>query len=157
MEIRKLNEADYPAFLELFYALDQLHVEARPDWFQPRAKEDIFPQDAFVSGVRDPECLFLGAFDSRDTLVGIVRATLWDKSGMVEGLKNVCLDNIYVLPAFRRQGIAGQLYQAVADWARKQKAQRLELHVWDFNQDALAAYKAWQFMPQRYVLEQNLE
>ncbi len=156
MKIRNLTEADYPAFLELYYALDQLHAEARPDWFRPRAKEEVFPREHFEAGVQDPDCLFLGAFDGHNTLVGIVRATLWDKSGMIEGLKNVCLDNIYILPAFRRRGIAGQLYRAVENWAREQQAARLELHVWDFNRDALAAYTAWDLTPQRYVLEKEL-
>ncbi len=156
MTIRKMTAADYPAALELFVALDKLHLDARPDWFTEREKEAVFPQEHFAAGVADPECLFLGAFDSQGAMCGLVRATLWQDSGMVKGLKNVCLDNVYVVPEYRRQGIAGKLYHAVESWAKEQGAGRMELHVWDFNKDALRAYESWGMKPQRYVLEKKL-
>ncbi len=153
--IRKLTASDYPAAIELFYALDQLHVEARPDWFLVREKATVFPQEHFEAGIADPDCLFIGAF-AGETLIGLARATLWQDSGMVKNLNNVCLDNIYVLPDYRHQGVAAKLYASVEEWAAAQQAQRIELHVWDFNKDALAAYAAWDFRPQRYVLEKEL-
>ncbi len=156
MNIRKLTEVDYISALELFFELDKLHAEARPDWFVERARETIFPQDAFTAGVKDPECLFLGAFDAQGAMAGLVRATLWEDSGMVKGLKNVCLDNLYVRPRFRHQGIASELYRAVESWAKELGAKRVELHVWAFNEAALTAYQAWGMKPQRYVLEKEI-
>ncbi len=156
MLIRKLTEEDYDFAIELFFALDKLHISARPDWFQERQREEIFPKVHFSASVIDPECLFLGAFDGNGTMAGLARATLWQDSGMIKGLKNVCLDNIYVLPDFRSQGVASRLYQMVEQWARGLGAQRLELHVWDFNKEALLAYEAWGLQPQRHVLEKEL-
>ncbi len=156
MTIRKLTASDYPAALELFFALDKLHADSRPDWFAERKKEDVFPQEHFDAGVADPGCLFLGAFDDGDAMCGLVRATLWQESGMVKGLKNVCLDNIFVVPEYRRRGIAGELYRAVETWAREQEAKRIELHVWGFNEAALRAYESCGMKPQRYVLEKLL-
>lgn len=156
METRRLTKMDYPSALELFFELDKLHADARSDWFIERSKETIFPQDAFDGGVQDPECLFLGAFDSTGTMQGLARATLWQDSGIVKGLKNVCLDNIYVRPQFRHRGIASALYRAVELWAREIGAKRVELHAWAFNETAMAAYQAWGLKPQRYVLEKNL-
>ena len=40
--------------------------------------------------------LELGAFEN-EQLVGFVRASLWEESGMIQGVKTVCLDDIYVL------------------------------------------------------------
>lgn len=156
MTIRLLTKEDYPVMLPLYCALDALHVETRPDWFRSRPEEEIFPRASFDALTEDPECLMLGAFDSGGAAVGLLRATLWQDSGMVKGLKNVCLDNIYVLPAYRRRGIASRLYAAAEDWAREQGACRLELHVWEFNRDAMAAYRAWGLTAQRHVLEKNL-
>ncbi len=155
MELRKLTEADYEAMLELYYQLDLLHTEARPDYFIPRTREEVFPREHYLAGIADPECLFLGVFDSGH-LVGTLRATLWQDSGMIKGRKTVCLDNIFVVPSHRRNGVAGRLYQACEDWARHIGALRLELHAWDFNRDALAAYKSWGLRPQRHVLEKQL-
>ncbi len=156
MEIRKLTEADYFSALELFFELDKLHADARPDWFVERDKEAIFPQAPFHAGINDSDCLFLGAFDTLGTMVGLVRATLWEDSGMVKNLKNVCLDNIYVRPQFRHQGIASEMYRTVELWAKELGAQRVELHVWAFNEAAMAAYRSWGMKPQRYVLEKEI-
>ena len=155
MEIRKLTEFDYDQVIELYYELDELHVQARPDYFARREKDKIYPKDAFVHNLSYPGGLELGAFDD-EQLVGVVSATLCEESGMVKDVKTVCLDNIYVLPAYRRRGIAAKLFAAVESWAKAQGAIRLDLHVWDFNKRAIAMYKAMGMTPQRYVFEKKL-
>lgn len=154
MIIRKLELADYSAMLVLYKALDELHVEARPDYFIHR--DEVFPQEHYSAAISDPKCLLLGAFDTTDKMVAFVRATLWNESGMVKTLRTACLDNIYVLPSYRRNGIATQLFRKVEHWAKDKSAVRLDLHTWDFNKDALAMYQAMGMEPQRYVLEKKL-
>ena len=155
MEIRKLTESDYDAVLDLYQKLDELHVQARPDCFVSREKEKVYPKDAFVHNLSYPGGLELGAFE-KNKLVGIVRATLWEESCMVKGVKTVCLDDIYVLPNYRRKGIASKLFSEVEDWAKSQGAIRLDLHTWDFNKGAIAMYQAMDMTPQRYVFEKKL-
>ena len=155
MEIRKLVESDYDQVIELYTQLDEYHVQARPDYFEHREKEKIYPKDAFLHNLAYPGSMDLGAFaDGR--LVGFVSATLWEESGMRKDLKTVCLDNIYVLPEYRRRGIAAKLFGEVESWAREQDAIRLDLHTWDFNKGAIAMYEAMGMMPQRYVFEKKL-
>ena len=153
MELRKLTKADYPAANRLFKLLDDIHVQARPDYVLPR--EDVFPQEHYDKWMDDPDGLFLGAFNG-ETLAGLVRATLWHESGMVQGVNTVCLDDIYVLEPYRRHGVARKLFEAVEAWARENEAVRLELHVWDFNRGAIAMYREMGMSPQRYVFEKKL-
>ncbi len=155
MEIRKLTESDYDKVIELYKELDELHVQARPDFFVHRDKEEVYPKDAFIQNLACPAGLELGAFDD-EQLVGIVRATLWEESGMVKGLKTVCLDDIYVLPAYRRRGIAAKLFTEVETWAKEQGAVRLDLYTWEFNKGAIAMYQAMGMTPQQYVFEKKL-
>ena len=155
MEIRKLIESDYDQVIELYTQLDVLHVQARPDYFVHREKEKIYPRDAFVHNLSYPGGLELGAFDN-DLLIGIASATLWEESNMRKDLKTVCLDNIYVLPKYRRRGIAAKLFEKVESWAKEQGAIRLDLHTWDFNKGAIAMYEAMGMTPQRYVFEKRL-
>ena len=155
MQIRKLVESDYTSFLKLNIELDELHVEARPDYFVHR--DDVFPKEAFDANLANPESLMLGVFDEEEAMIGFVRGTLWNKSGMVTTLKTACLDDIYVVPAHRRRGIARQLFAEVEQWARAQGAVRLELLTWDFNQGAIATYRALEMTPQRYVFEKKLQ
>ncbi len=155
MELKKLTEADYDQVLDLYQALDDLHVQARPDFFVHRNRDETYPLDAYLQNLADPEVLQLGTFEG-NRLIGVIRATLWKESGMVKGLKTVCLDNIYVLPAYRRKGIASKLFAAVEAWAKEQGAVRLDLYTWDFNKDAIALYRAMGMTPQQYVFEKKL-
>ena len=155
MEIRKLTEFDYDTVIELYRELDEMHVQARPDYFVRRDKNEIYPKDAFVQNLSHPGVLQLGAFEN-EQLVGVVRASLWEESGMVKDKKTVCLDDIYILPAYRRKGIAARLFAEVEFWAKEQGAIRLDLHAWDFNKDAIALYQAMGMTPQRYVFEKKL-
>lgn len=155
MVIRKLTESDYDMVIELYRQLDEMHVQARPDYFVHRDKEKIYPKDAFLHNLSYPGGLELGAFE-KEQLVGIVSATLWEESGMVKDVKTVCLDNLYVLPAYRRKGIAARLFEEVELWAKEQGAIRLDLHTWDFNKNAIAMYYAMGMTPQRYVFEKKL-
>ena len=153
MTIRKLVSGDYEQVRSLYQELDDFHVQARPDCFAPR--EDVYPRKDYEHNLAYPDGLELGAFDG-ECLVGFVRATLWHESFMVKELKTVCLDDIYVRPAYRRRGIAGKLFAQVENWARERGAVRLELHTWDFNKGAIAMYEAMGMTPQRYVFEKKL-
>ena len=155
MELRRLRESDYHMVLELYKELDEMHVQARPDYFIHREKEKIYPKDAFVHNLAYPGSLDLGAFEN-EQLVGFVSATLWEESGMVRDVKTACLDNIYVLPAYRRKGVATKLFSEVELWAKEQGAIRLDLWTWDFNKNAIDMYQAMGMMPQRYVFEKKL-
>ena len=155
MEIKKLEESDYDALLALNQELDAFHWQTRPDYFVPRSSEEAYPRDAFLRNLAHPGVLELGAFEDGQ-LVGFVRASLWEESGMVKGVRTVCLDNLYVMPEHRRKGAATGLFAAVEAWAKEQGAVRLDLHVWGFNQSALALYRAMGMTPQRYVLEKKL-
>ena len=156
MEIRKLTESDYDMVAELYKALDELHVQARPDYFTHREKEIIYPKDAFIHNLMYPFSFDIGAFEN-EQLVGFVSATLWEESGMVKNIKTVCLDNIYVLPNYRRKGIAAKLFAEVELWAQTQGAIRLDLWTWDFNKNAIGMYQAMGMTPQRYVFEKKLQ
>lgn len=155
MEIRKLTGSDYDQIIELYKELDDFHAQARPDYFVYRSKDEIYPRDAFIHNLAHPGCLELGVFDG-EQIVGVANATLWKESGMIKGVKTVCLDNIYVLPAYRRRGIAAKLFTEVETWAKEQGAVRLDVYTWDFNKGAIAMYQTMGMTPQQHVFEKRL-
>ncbi len=53
----------------------------------------------------------------------------------------IYLEDIFVLPAFRRQGIATALLKHLAAFALSKDCGRLEWSVLDWNEDAIAFYK----------------
>ena len=93
MEIRKLAESDYDKVIKLYQELDELHVQARPDFFVSRDKDEVYPKDAFIQNLANPDVMQLGVFDD-EKIVSVVRATLWKESGMVKDIRTVCLYDI---------------------------------------------------------------
>lgn len=154
MELRKLTSADYEEMLALYTALDSMHAKARPDCCVLR--DEVYPREHYEANLTNPISFQIGAFDDQNQLAGLAEATLWHESVMVKGVKTVCLDNIYVLPKYRRSGIGAKLFAAVEQWAREQSAVRLDLHTWDFNKNAISMYRAMGMTPQRYVFEKQL-
>jgi GNAT superfamily N-acetyltransferase len=140
--------------LTLYTALDRLHADARPDCCVLR--DEVYPREHYEANLTNPISFQMGAFDESNRMVGLVDATLWHESVMVKDVKTVCLDNIYVLPEYRRRGVAANLFDAVEQWAREQGAVRLDLHTWDFNKDAIALYRTMGMTPQRHVFEKHL-
>ncbi|PWU22980.1 hypothetical protein C5B42_04545 [Candidatus Cerribacteria bacterium 'Amazon FNV 2010 28 9'] len=55
--------------------------------------------------------------------------------------------NLYVLPQFRRQGIAKKLLEYIIDQAQAEKLTTLFLSVMDHNEGAISLYKHYQFYP----------
>ena len=155
MEIRKLAGSDYDKVVKLYQELDELYVQARPDFFVSRDKDEVYPKDAFIQNLANPDVMQLGVFDD-EQIVSVVRATLWKESGMVKDIRTVCLDDIFVLPAYRRRGIAAKLFTEVETWAKEQGAVRLDVYTWDFNKGAVAMYQAMGMTPQQYVFEKKL-
>jgi ribosomal protein S18 acetylase RimI-like enzyme len=58
------------------------------------------------------------------------------------------IDNMAVKRSAQRQGVGRALIDAAADWARGRKVTGLELNVYEFNEAAVALYRAAGFSTQ---------
>lgn len=66
------------------------------------------------------------------------------------------IDDIVVLPSWRRRGIGARLARAAENWARDRGAAWLELGVYDFNTEARAFYEALGYLPVSTKLRRSL-
>ena len=57
---------------------------------------------------------------------------------------------LMVAQAHRRQGIGRALLEAAAGWAREHDVQKLELHVFPYNEAAIALYESFGFVREGY-------
>ena len=152
MYIRNLRPDDYPEADRLMGLLHKLHVDARPDLYVPM--EHIYSEEKFGQMLDSQDYITLGA-ELDGKLIGLCIAEIRRRSFMVEQC-SVYVDDLIVDPDFRRRGIASALMAQCRRHALACGAKRIDLMVWDFNEDALAFYKAQGMKMQRCILEKIL-
>ena len=67
-----------------------------------------------------------------------------------------CVDQLVVAKPYRRQGVCRLLLSEMEKRAKRLGAQRLDLIVWSFNQEAIAVYEKCGMLPQRIIYEKAL-
>lgn len=152
MNIRSLLPKDYPAVDALMQQVHQLHLQARPDLFLPL--EHPIPPEQYAKTLQSDRAICLAA-EQDGQIIGICFVSLRSKSLMVEDTV-AYLDDLCVDQHFRHLGIGKALLQHAQQLAREKGASRLDLMVWEFNQDAAQFYRALGFTPQRYIFEKKL-
>ena len=150
MHIRTLTAADYPAVDALMAGLHALHVTGRPDLYVPM--EHIYSREYYESLLTDH--IALGT-EIDGVLAGLCICEWRKRTCMVNHI-TAYMDDLVVAEPYRGRGVATALFHAAEKAARAGGAIRLDLMVWDFNQDAMAFYKAMGMTPQRYIMEKKL-
>ena len=157
MIIRDLDPKDFSAVDSLMNELHALHAKSRPDIYVPA--EHIYSEEQFLDMLSD-ESTFAICAETEGEIAGICFFEVRQSGG--NGKKGVAqnriafVNDIVVAEKFRRRGIAKQLFAAAEKTAKEKGAVRLDLMVWNFNEDALGFYKAMGMDVQRFVLEKQL-
>lgn len=138
--LRRAVQEDYEAVRAL-NALDfRYHQNARPDYFRPDWGD--YSRAEFQRLLAHPAPIAWVA-EVQGQVVGFCLGTV----GEVEGTairrprRVAAVEDLAVLPAFRRQGIASALLEQARQQAKELGAQALELCVWGFNQEARRLYE----------------
>jgi GNAT superfamily N-acetyltransferase len=77
-----------------------------------------------------------------DDKIGFACAHLWFPAPIYEQELEVYLDELYVVSAWRRRGVARSLFEQVRAWAQERKARRIRLGVLSANTGGLAFWEA---------------
>jgi len=140
--IRHAVEADYDDLSPLFAALDALHREARPDFFQaadgpPRTRAYV---DGLIAG---PDSAILVA-ESAGSLAGFATLILRQNNGLPVVVPRRCVevDNLFVAAAHRRAGVGRALLTRARAWAVAKYAGAIEIGVHEFNEPARRFYES---------------
>lgn len=143
LTIRSMTLEDYPDFCRFSKDLHGAHHRAYPDIFKETCP--LPSQEEFGKRLEEPSrALFMAVIDG--ATAGFCNAVFSqapdDPMYPLYSNKVMHIDDIYVSPEFRRQGVATALYQATVDQARAMGAQKVNLMVWDFNKGAIALYES---------------
>ena len=112
--LERCNSLDQPGWLELRLAL---WPDASPDEHRGYMTLCLAQPERFLQ---------LMVYDQRRHAVGFIEGSI--RSDYVNGTESSpvgFVEGVYVIPAWRRKGIARQLFDAIADWARARGCREL--------------------------------
>lgn len=153
-EIRYAAREDLPQVNELRSQVSRLHAEGRPDIFrsdfcaelQQRLYEEFEGDgsDVIVAVCNGVVCGFL-----------IAQYIRRPESPYCHPRAFYRVEEFGVSPAYRRQGIGTALIAFCTAEASKKGFSKMELDVWEFNEDAQKFYEAVGFRTYRRYMEMN--
>lgn len=152
MVIRFAKEDELERINVLRKQVNDLHVEGKPDVFKPGFNEEL--QNYVYYIFKDPEQKIVVA-DKDGEICGfaILHHIYKPENPFMKVRDFLDIDEFCVDEKHRREGIATAMVEFIKNFAKEQGYHRLELNMWEFNQDALAFYEAAGFKTFRRYME----
>lgn len=156
MKIRTATQADLPRVNELRRQVNDLHVAGKPDVFRPGFGEALQQHLHTVFAQDDHEVLVA---ETEEGVVGFALLRFIDHPGSPYRLpaRFLAVEEFGVDEGFRRQGIGRALFAAIRGVARERDVKRIELNMWEFNEDALNFYESIGFSTYRRYMEFTID
>ncbi len=143
MEIRKAQEQDIDAILELNRQIGEIHFEQAPQVFCPPSPEER----AFLLTAIAAEGRLFCVAEQEGAVVGFLTARI-DINETIPFLSKqpICrIGTVVVDEGYRSQGIGKALIAHCDEWGKVQGAHQIRLEVMAFNERAKALYEALGF------------
>ena len=155
MEIRFAKENELDRVNELRKQVNDVHVAGKPEVFKPGFGEEL--RDYINEIWNDPEKeIIVADIDGKICGFAIINHIIRPENPFMKERDFLDVDEFCVDKACRRQGIASELISFIKNHARERGFSRIELNMWEFNQDALRFYEAVGFETYRRYMEMKV-
>lgn len=152
MTIRFAEEKDLEAVNRLRRQVSELHVAGRPETFKPGFPPEL--ENHVFTVFNDPDRQILLAEEEGAVCgIAVLHEIRRPESPFMFERRFLDIDEFCVDEACRRRGVGRALIERAKAIARERGFDRLELNMWEFNQDALAFYEAVGFSTYRRYME----
>ena len=152
MEIRFAKKEELEKVNLIRKQVSDLHSEGRPDIFYPDFKGEIC--NCIYDIFNDETKKIIVAVEKAEICGMAIIQEIRKPAGVYQKARDyIEIDQFGVKDTFRRQGVATKLIDFIKEYARAQGFPKLELNMWEFNQDALAFYEAVGFNTYRRYME----
>ena len=152
MIVRFAKENELGRVNELRKQVNDIHVEGKPDVFKPGFGEEL--RD-FVNVIwNDPEQEIVVAEDD-GVICGfaVLHHINKPENSFMKERDFIDIDEFCVDKDHRRKGAASAMVSFIKEFAKEKGFKRIELNMWEFNQNALAFYEAAGFKTFRRYME----
>lgn len=152
MIVRFAKESELDRVNELRKQVNDIHVEGKPDVFKPGFGQEL--RDFIKVIWNDPEQEIVVAEDD-GVICGfaVLHHINKPENPFMKERDFIDIDEFCVDKDHRRKGAASEMVSFIKEFAREKGFKRIELNMWEFNQDALAFYEAAGFKTFRRYME----
>jgi diamine N-acetyltransferase len=155
--IRKAVPWDYEALCELFDQVDAIHRDNLP-WMYQKMEGPVRNKTLIEAFIADEKVgLFVADFDG--LLLGFILAFIREApaGSIYRQRRYVLIENMTVKEGERRKGIGRSLMGKACQWAIEKGATTIDLHVYDFNEEAVRFYRTLGFDSVRSFMSKPLK
>lgn len=155
MQIRFAKKEDLEQINELRKQVNDLHVKGKPEIFKPGFSDELreYIYDIFRDAQKK---IIVCVSDGNICALAVLHHIIRPETPYMFERDYLDIDEFCVDEAFRRRGIGARMIDFIRDFAKSEGFERIELNMWEFNQDALAFYEAVGFSTCRRYMEMKL-
>lgn len=151
--IRRAQEKDIPAIMDLLSQVLMVHHNGRPDLFKPNATK--YTVEELKEILQDDDRPIFGFPDENDHLLGYAFCVLEQHKdhNILTDIKTLYIDDICVDERSRGMHVGKALYEYVRSYARSIGCYNVTLNVWSCNPTALKFYESLGLVPYKIGME----
>ena len=156
MTVRFANENELGRVNELRAQVNALHVAGKPEVFKPGFPQEL--QDYVNVIWNDPnKDIVVAELDGVVCGYAVINYVNRPENPYMFERRYLDIDEFGVDEAFRRRGAATAMIDFIRALAAEKGYSRVELNMWEFNEDALKFYEAVGFTTYRRYMEMYLD
>ena len=155
MPVRFAKKTELDRVNELRQQVHELHAAGRPDIFKPGFPPEL--RDHIYTIWDDPGQEIV--VNERDGVLcgyAVLHRINKPENPFMHKRDFLDIDEFGVDGAFRREGVGMELMDFIRRYAKERDFRKIELNMWEFNQDALAFYEAAGFVTYRRYMETDV-
>ncbi|EII5414405.1 GNAT family N-acetyltransferase [Vibrio alginolyticus] len=146
--------SDLELLNDLMFELHDEHHLQSPELF--KTAEEIEQEKSIARYIDDPECLVYVAKQG-DEIIGFISGHFCELISTVSRpVMMGSVDELYVLPEYRKQGTAQALINKIESTFSDYGAKQMFVEVWHFNQGAISLYEKQGFAHHIHYLRKPL-
>ena len=150
--VRRAEERDIPAIMELLKQVNKVHYDGRPDLFKLATKYTAEELSAILANDRTP--VFVCS-DGEDHVLGHGFCVMQrpENTNLLCDILTLYIDDICVDENARGQHVGKLIYEHILAYARQCGCYNVTLNVWSCNPGAMKFYESLGLVPYKIGME----
>lgn len=155
--IRRAEEKDIPAVMNLLVQVNMVHHNGRPDLFKGPATK--YTRQELLNIFAEERTPVFVCVNEKEEVSGYAFCILkqFENDNLMTDIKTLYIDDLCVDEEIRGQHIGQTLYEYVLDYAKSIGCYNVTLNVWSLNESAMKFYVSCGLVPQKIGMEKILQ